>query len=114
MPCSARLKQAIRSYTAPMQAILVISRRRRASFSGSRAGRLACPPGGRMKRRILFAMVLFGFAVCASAQKVTAVRFQKLWDGERVIDGALVLIENGRSQRDGRKPVTAGGSGDHR
>ena len=49
-----------------------------------------------MKRTILFAMVLFGFALCASAQRVTAVRFQKLWDGERVIDGALVLIENGR------------------
>jgi imidazolonepropionase-like amidohydrolase len=54
------------------------------------------PRSGRMKRRILFAMVLFGFALCASAQKVTAVRFQKLWDGGRVIDGALVLIENGR------------------
>jgi len=57
------------------------------------------PVGGRMKRTILFAMVLFGFALCASAQKVTAVRFQKLWDGERVIDGALVLIENGRIRR---------------
>ena len=49
-----------------------------------------------MKRRILLAMALFGFALCASAQRVTAVRFQKLWDGEKVIDGALVLIENGR------------------
>jgi imidazolonepropionase-like amidohydrolase len=47
-----------------------------------------------MKRRVL--LVAFGFTLCASAQRVTAVRFGKLWDGERVVDGALVLIENGR------------------
>jgi len=29
-------------------------------------------------------------------RKVTAVRFQKLSDAERVIDGDVVLIENGR------------------
>src|SRR5690349_24865938 len=68
----------------------------RVSFSGSRPCCPACPRSCRMKRRILFAMVLFGFALCASAQRVTAVRFQRLWDGDRVIDGALVLIENGR------------------
>src|SRR6202521_1956602 len=98
MPCSARLKQATGSYTAPMQAIWVIFiiGVGAVSFSGSRACRPACPRSGRMKRRILSATVLFGFALCAYAQRVTAVRFQKLWDGERVIDGALVLIENGR------------------
>ncbi len=35
--------------------------------------------------------------------KITAVRFGHLWDGEKVIDGALVLIENGRI-----RSVTAG------
>jgi hypothetical protein len=49
-----------------------------------------------MKHRILFALVPFALALCASAQRVTAVRFQKLWDGERIVNGALVLIENGR------------------
>jgi imidazolonepropionase-like amidohydrolase len=53
-----------------------------------------------MKRRILFVLM---FTFCASAQKTTAVRFGKLWDGEKVIDGALVLIENGRI-----RSVTAG------
>jgi imidazolonepropionase-like amidohydrolase len=32
----------------------------------------------------------------ATAQTMTAVRFRKLWDGDRVIDGALVVIESGR------------------
>jgi imidazolonepropionase-like amidohydrolase len=49
-----------------------------------------------MKRRILFVIVALELTVCASAQRITAVRFGKLWDGERVIDGALVVIENGR------------------
>src|ERR1700730_4345886 len=57
------------------------------------SNRVIPPQAGRNRTD---AMVLFGFALCASAQKVTAVRFQKLWDGERVVDGALVLIENGR------------------
>jgi imidazolonepropionase-like amidohydrolase len=34
----------------------------------------------------------------AAADKLTAVRFGKLWDGAKVIDGALVLIQNGRIQ----------------
>jgi imidazolonepropionase-like amidohydrolase len=49
-----------------------------------------------MKCRILFVIVLLELTWCASAQKLTAVRFGKLWDGERVIHGALVVIENGR------------------
>ena len=49
-----------------------------------------------MKCRILFVIVVLEFTLCAFAQRITAVRFGKLWDGERVIDGALVLIENGR------------------
>ena len=49
-----------------------------------------------MKCRILFVIVVLELTLCASAQKLTAVRFGKLWDGERVIDGALVVIENGR------------------
>jgi imidazolonepropionase-like amidohydrolase len=39
---------------------------------------------------------LFLFAAAACAQHVTAVRFAKLWDGGRVIDRPLVVIENGR------------------
>jgi imidazolonepropionase-like amidohydrolase len=34
--------------------------------------------------------------VSASAQKVTAVRFAKLWDGEKVIDRPLIVIDRGR------------------
>src|SRR5437016_5816230 len=49
-----------------------------------------------MKSRILFVILMLGCGLCASAQRVTAVRFQKLWDGDRVIAGALALIENGR------------------
>ena len=65
-----------------------------------------------MKHRILFVMVPFAFALCASAQRVTAVRFQKLWDGERVVDSALVLIENGRIRSvTRRETITARGSG---
>src|SRR5262245_20725138 len=58
-------------------------------------GHVGCE-GLRMKYRTLFVFVALGLTVCASAQRVTAVRFGKLWDGEQVIDGALVLIENGR------------------
>jgi imidazolonepropionase-like amidohydrolase len=36
------------------------------------------------------------FAATAWGQQVTAVRLAKLWDGEKVIDRPLVLIENGR------------------
>jgi imidazolonepropionase-like amidohydrolase len=27
---------------------------------------------------------------------VTAIKFAELWDGDKVVDGALVLIEQGR------------------
>ena len=49
-----------------------------------------------MNSRILSVIILLGLTLCASAQRITAVRFGKLWDGERIIDGALLLIENGR------------------
>src|SRR5229473_908978 len=32
----------------------------------------------------------------AADSRISAVRFGKLWDGEKVIDGALVVIEGGR------------------
>ena len=56
-----------------------------------------------MNCRILSVIILLGLTLCASAQRITAVRFGKLWDGERIIDGALLLIENGRI-----KSVTGG------
>ena len=56
-----------------------------------------------MQRFILLVVVSLGFSLCASGQRVTAVRFGKLWDGERVVNGALVLIDNGRI-----RSVTAG------
>jgi len=63
-----------------------------------------------MKCRILFVIGLLELTLCASAQRITAVRFGKLWDGERVIDGALVVIENGRirSVTGGNPPPPAG------
>src|SRR6202047_5425122 len=49
-----------------------------------------------MNNRLRLCLLLLGCTLCASAQKVTAVRFGKLWDGQKVIDRALVLIEAGR------------------
>jgi imidazolonepropionase-like amidohydrolase len=49
-----------------------------------------------MKNRIVAVLLFLACAGMAPAQKVTAVRFAKLWDGEKVIDRATVLIENGR------------------
>ena len=67
MPCSARLKQANGSYTAPMQAIWVILIIGVGAYLFLARERVVQPPrSGRMKRRILFAMVLFGFALCAT------------------------------------------------
>jgi imidazolonepropionase-like amidohydrolase len=45
-------------------------------------------------RRALFLLILIASA--SFGQKVTAVRLAKLWDGEKVIDRPLVLIEGGR------------------
>src|SRR6266567_2478482 len=53
-------------------------------------------------RHWLCALVLMASTLHAD-DKLTAVRFAKLWDGARVIDGALVVIEKGRIQS-----VTAG------
>jgi imidazolonepropionase-like amidohydrolase len=55
-------------------------------------------------------LLLLALALSASAQQVTAVRFGKLWDGEKVINGALVVIENGRirSVSGGNTPPPAG------
>ena len=49
-----------------------------------------------MKNRIVVIPLFLACAVLAPAQKITAVRFGKLWDGEKVIDRATVVIENGR------------------
>ena len=47
-------------------------------------------------RRLFAACLLLLCALPAGAQKLTAVRFGKLWDGEKVIDRALVVIDGGR------------------
>src|SRR6266404_4103578 len=41
-------------------------------------------------------LAIVACALPANAQRVTAVRLGKLWDGEKVIDHPLVLIERGR------------------
>ena len=56
-----------------------------------------------MRRLFVLALAFAAFAAIASAQKVTAVRLGKLWDGDKVIDRPLVIIEAGRI-----KSVTAG------
>ncbi|SPE42071.1 Amidohydrolase [Candidatus Sulfopaludibacter sp. SbA3] len=47
-----------------------------------------------MQIRLALAFLLI--ACAAPAQKVTAVRFAKLWDGEKTIDRPLVVIEGSR------------------
>jgi imidazolonepropionase-like amidohydrolase len=55
-----------------------------------------------MKNLLAF-LLLATSTLPATAQKITAVRFAKLWDGDKVIDGALVVIEGARI-----RSVTAG------
>jgi hypothetical protein len=45
-----------------------------------------------------FCIVALIASLHAADDKLTAVRFGKLWDGSKVIDGALVIIQNGRIQ----------------
>jgi imidazolonepropionase-like amidohydrolase len=49
-----------------------------------------------MKNITSATLVLFCSTLLAPAQKVTAVKFGKLWDGEKVITGALVVIQGDR------------------
>ncbi len=49
-----------------------------------------------MKKQLVLVTVLLCHALSASAAEVTAVRFGKLWDGHKVIDRAVVVIEDGR------------------
>src|SRR5579871_6272044 len=49
-----------------------------------------------MQNRFAAGALLALFACTGSAQKVTAVRLAKLWDGEKVIDRPVVLISGGR------------------
>lgn len=49
-----------------------------------------------MKRILLLLLPSLLAAFQATNNNVTAVRFGKLWDGAKVIDGALVVIERGR------------------
>ena len=49
-----------------------------------------------MKNRTVVILLFLACVAMAHAQKVTAVRFAKLWDGEKVVDRATVVIENGR------------------
>jgi imidazolonepropionase-like amidohydrolase len=55
-------------------------------------------------RSLLFAILALAIATPVVAQP-TAIRFARLWDGERVIDKAVVIVEDGRISR-----VIEGGS----
>jgi imidazolonepropionase-like amidohydrolase len=61
-------------------------------------------------RGLLAALVICASILHAADRKVTAVRFGKLWDGEKVIPGALVTIEGDRirSVDGGNPPAPAG------
>ena len=49
-----------------------------------------------MNVRSLVSFFLLVSSLTAADSKITAVRFGKLWDGEKVIPDALVIIEDGR------------------
>ena len=63
-----------------------------------------------MKAKLILVLGLLGCAATAADSKLTAVRFAKLWDGSKVIDRPLVLIENDRIQSvtAGNPPAPAG------
>jgi imidazolonepropionase-like amidohydrolase len=48
--------------------------------------------------KTIVTLAVFLSALSASAQKVTAVRFGKLWDGHRVITKAVVIVEGDKIQ----------------
>ena len=52
-----------------------------------------------MNRGFVTALACILLTASASAQKITAVRLAKLWDGEKVIDRPLIVIERGRITR---------------
>ncbi len=52
-----------------------------------------------MKLRLGLVILCAAFSSQAFAQKVIAVKLAKLWDGEKVVDRPLVLIEKGRVTR---------------
>jgi imidazolonepropionase-like amidohydrolase len=59
----------------------------------------------------LIALILLGVGwFSATAQTVTAVRLGKFWDGDRVADRAVVVIERGRIRtvRGGNREPPAG------
>ncbi len=49
-----------------------------------------------IKAKILILLTVLASTVIAADSKITAVRFAKLWDGSKVINGALVIIEGDR------------------
>ncbi len=49
-----------------------------------------------MKAKIFILFALLASLSAAADSKITAVRFGHLWDGSKVIDGALVIIEGDR------------------
>ncbi len=49
-----------------------------------------------MRNKLIRVTILLCCALSASAANVTAVRLGRLWDGHKVIVGALVLIKDGR------------------
>jgi imidazolonepropionase-like amidohydrolase len=44
----------------------------------------------------LFALALLATLLPAAEPSVVAVKYRKLWDGRKVVDGALIVIRNGR------------------
>ena len=63
-----------------------------------------------MQTRLLASLVLCEGSLAAAGSDLVAVRFGKLWDGDRVISGALVVIEQGRirSVTGGNPPAPEG------
>jgi imidazolonepropionase-like amidohydrolase len=50
----------------------------------------------RPNNRIALVLMVVASSFGATGETVTAIRFGKLWDGERVINRALVVVEGGR------------------
>ncbi|MCU1257228.1 MAG: amidohydrolase family protein [Bryobacterales bacterium] len=64
-----------------------------------------------MNRGFVSAIACILLTASASAQKITAVRLAKLWDGEKVIDRPLIVIERGRITRvDANDPAPPAGA----
>ena len=50
-------------------------------------------------RTIRLTALLLAVSVLDAAAQTTAIRFARVWDGERVIEKAVVVVESGRIVR---------------